>query len=164
MSRNVEGLKFAAMMSERPKVIPIGRPRGIKAKGIAYEKALAGALPSGAQRGAWFEFRDINGGGYCQPDYLVEIDGVVVILECKYTWTRAALLQLNKLYLPVVAKALNKPTRGIVVCKVLVPDASGQVCGSLEDALAVRNGIPIWHWLGIEKRLSGARPRSLVRA
>jgi hypothetical protein len=105
-----------------------------------------------ASHGKWFEFRDRNGPGYCQVDVLLEMPRSVLILEAKYTWVPEGHCQVERLYEPVVAKALGKPARGLVVTKRLVPDmAPGiAVAGTLLDAAkALASGQRVvLHWLG----------------
>lgn len=125
MTRRIDQLEWA-QECPRPKAIPIGRPRGAKAAGVRYEKAVARALPQ-AKHGQWFEYSDHNGSGWCQPDLLLDLPNGVLVLEVKYTWTAAAYVQLEGLYLPVVGKARSKPCRGMMVCRNLVD--SGQMAG-----------------------------------
>lgn len=135
---------------QRPAGIPIGRPRGAKLAGIRYENSLARALPQ-AKHGQWFEFRDQVGSGYCQPDLLLGEDGICWILEVKYSWTIDGHRQLEGLYLPVVAKAIARPVRGLVVCRRLTEGMKGiTVARSLEEAarLALDGKRVALHWLG----------------
>lgn len=161
MKRVVAGLKWVREADGRPKGIPIGRPRGVKAFGVRYEKAVEAELP-GWNRGHWFEFEDVNGHGWCQPDFVkIERDRVIV-LELKHTWTEDGQVELNKLYLPVLRVLYNLPTFGIVVAKRLVP-YMGQtiVTGDLDEAirLAEGHGPVVWHCLGSTIRASrGKRP------
>jgi hypothetical protein len=78
----VEGLIWGVPLGARPDCIPVSRPRGAKALGVKYEKALAGALP-GWKHGQWFQFKDINGYGYCQVDLMIELEACVIVLEAK---------------------------------------------------------------------------------
>ena len=148
--RNVKHLEWARQCA-RPQCIPVGRPRGAKAQGLRYERLLASRLPL-AKHGQWFEFTDGRlGHGYCQPDFLLMLPEVTVILECKYTWTVDGHLQIERLYKPVVAEALGKPAVGIVVCKRLEAEMRGvSIVGDLKMAisLAVAGHRPVFHWLG----------------
>lgn len=139
--RTAHGVYFAQRLDFRPPAIPIGRPRGAKAAGIRYEKALGKALGQMAQHGPWFQFKDKNGLGHCQPDYLIELQSLVVILECKYTWTIAAYVQIEALYAPVVSFALGKPVIGLQVCKRLIPEAQkySKITGMLGNGLILAN-------------------------
>lgn len=139
--RAAKGIYFAQRLAYRPPSIPIGRPRGAKAAGIRYEKALGKALGSFAEHGPWFQFRDKGGFGHCQPDYLIELPSVVVVLECKYTWTLAAYVQIEALYGPVISFALGKPVIGLQVCKRLLPEAQkhSKITGMLGNGLILAN-------------------------
>ena len=164
MTRRIKGLCWARVLPARPNGIPASRPRGAKAQGLRYERALAANLPS-ATHGQWFEFCDVNGHGFCQVDLLLPRGEVLVVLEVKYTWTWEAYRQLEELYLPVVEMALGGAVIGLQVCKRLVPEArSVTICASLEEAIqeAGERGEArrsVWHWLGGH----GARDRVRTR-
>jgi len=76
-------------------ISPKGRPKGAKAAGLRYEKALAAAIPR-AEHGQWFEFTDLNGPGHCQMDLLIVGNKRVVILECKLTDVQTGRAQLGR--------------------------------------------------------------------
>ena len=59
--RIIDGLDFAGPCV-RPATIPIGRPRGVKALGVRYEKSLAEAIPF-ATRGQWWSSTTRTGSG-----------------------------------------------------------------------------------------------------
>jgi hypothetical protein len=146
--RKIEGLRYAAL-SERPPGLPRTRPRGTKALGLRFERALARALP-GAKHGQWFYFVDRNGPGYCQPDLYLDSGGYIVVFEAKLTDCAQAKGQILDLYAPVLAKALGKPVQGIIVVRHLtqVSDLT-EVRPSLALArIAARTSVPILHWLG----------------
>jgi hypothetical protein len=146
--RIVQGL-YTAKRCERPSSIPVGRPRGAKAQGLRYERALASSLPT-AIHGQWFEFRDANGPGWCQTDLLLTVDDYVVVLESKYTWTAVGHSQVELLYKPVLQMALRKQVLGIVVCKVLTNGMNGiAVTGNLAEAIELSKTERVaLHWLG----------------
>ncbi len=148
MHRVVEGLRYAAL-AERPPGIPKGRPRGTKAVGLRFERALAKKLPT-ARHGQWFYYVDRNGPGYCQPDLYFEEQGRLIVLECKLTDCDGARGQILDLYAPVLSKALGKPVQGIIVVRHLTRNTELElVHGSLALAkVACQTQIPILHWLG----------------
>jgi hypothetical protein len=146
--RRVCQLRWARAIP-RPEGIPVGRPRGIKALGIRYEKALAGVLPGVS--GQWFEFEDRNGLGVCQVDFLAKVDQALVVFEAKHTWTEVAHEELETLYLPVVEAGLRKHPLGLVVAKRLVLEMGRvKTTGNLEEAvgLAALGHRVAWHWIG----------------
>lgn len=149
-TRIIQGLITAAPC-ERPGSIPESRTRHkAKRAGLNYERDLAGALPSGC-RGQWFAFVDSNGPGYCQTDVLLEGLDWVAVLEAKYTWTAQGHVQVDRLYRPVLQKALKKKALGLVVAKVLTTQLDlAWVCRDLESALHRASlGLPtVLHWLG----------------
>lgn len=104
-----------------------------------------------AKHGQWFEFEDLNGRGCCQTDLLFGQGGVCWVLEVKYSWTVEGHRQLEELYLPVVSKAIARPTRGLVVCRRLTEGMRGvRVASGLQEAilLAETERRVAWHWLG----------------
>jgi len=90
------------------------------------------------------EYYDDNGPGMCCPDYVMKINGQVVILECKLTDCQEAYSQLGKLYIPVFTKMLGYAPQGIVVVKNLAR-GSATPCHSITEALASGKTV---HWLG----------------
>lgn len=141
----------------------IGHPRprrgSAKAAGLAYERSLAGALP-GAVHGQWFQYRDAAGLGWCQVDVLVEGQREVLVMEVKYSWVLEAHEKLERLYLPVVRMALEKPAVGLVVARRLdseMKSAHVSHSGDLGSALALaRQGRACLHWLGSGHRVMEA--------
>lgn len=134
----------------RPPFLRGSRPRGAKAKGLAYERSLAKALP-GSRHGQWFEYCRVGSPpAWCQTDVLLVWEGYIVILEAKYTWVPGASAKLHDLYLPVVAKASKKKVLGIVVCKRLIPECNEPVFHTLQAALVMARAgvIPVLQWLG----------------
>ena len=94
-SRKIIGLEWARPLNCWPKQIPKPRTKkGAKGLGLSYEKSLGLVLPE-AKHGVWFEFRDKNGSGLAQVDYLLVSEDEVLVLECKYSWTSAAWDQLE---------------------------------------------------------------------
>lgn len=149
--RSIKGLISAELLSERPKCIPHGRARGAKAAGLRYQRAFGKAIGRSALDGPWFAFRDLNGNGFCQPDFVINLPSIAVVLECKYTWTPEAFAQIELLYKPVLEMALEKPVFGFQVCKRLIPEAQKccKVTGMLGNGLVLANsGTRVaLHWL-----------------
>lgn len=154
-SRQIKGLKWARLC-DRPRGLPIGRPRGAKAAGLRYERVLAKALPDWTH-GQWFEFEDQNGPGHCQVDLFkrVEIPGcdkTIAIIEAKYTWTLAGHLQISHLYKPVLEMAFNAKAFGFVACKVLTRESHGKTLpfGDLQEAMyhSYTDRAVALHWIG----------------
>jgi hypothetical protein len=150
VARAITELVWSRALEGRPTCIPHARPRGAKAQGLRYERALARALPA-AKHGQWFEYQDKNGHGYCQVDLMLQLLSGILILEAKYTWCPEGHAQIENLYIPVVSAAWGLPVAGLVVCKRLVPGMTGiAVSGDLETALKyVGSGRrTVLHWLG----------------
>ncbi len=149
MKRAVRGF-LEAKECERPKCIPLGRPRGAKAEGLRYERALLKAIGPSARGGCWFSFSDSEGQGFCQTDILLLKKDVVYVLECKLSWTEEAEQSLRRLYLPIVQAVFGRPARGIVCCENLrrgMPWTT-RVVGSLDEAIASAAwpGGVVLHW------------------
>jgi hypothetical protein len=148
--RSVVGLEYAAMCL-RPAHISKARPRGAKAAGLRYEKALAAAIPR-AEHGQWFEFKDLNGPGHCQMDLFIEGQKRIVIIECKLTNVEQGIAQLQELYFPIAQTVWpDKKPLGIVAARHLskTPDLS-LVETTLKGAIMraeTQKIIPILHWL-----------------
>lgn len=132
--------------------MPISRLRGAKRYGLTFEKAFGKALtkrwPKQVLSGQWFQFGDVNGSGYCQPDLLLVFSNEVVIFECKLTDTEQGRSQLAKLYYPVVEKALGRAVKGVVVVRHLTQET--QMKNVVDDiGLAMLHPaeiIPTLHW------------------
>src|SRR5436190_8478559 len=101
MSRVVAGKVDWARPCLRPACIPKSRLKGAKADGLRYEKLVAKAIPE-AKHGPWYEFCDVNGPGYCQPDLVVISPRMVLVLECKLSNYFEGLQQIERLYKPVL--------------------------------------------------------------
>jgi|SRR5215472_12443256 len=165
--RQIEGLKSAIALLERPSCIPQPRPRGAKAAGLRFEKSLFAALSKGI-RGQWFSFEDKNGPGYCQTDILYSfLPRYMVVIEAKYTLVPGAHTKLVNLYLPVASKALNAPVCGVVVVKNLDPRfRRGQIYTDLPSAAAAsyEQGYPtLIQWSG-QALLPSSRHSSVRKA
>ena len=145
--RAVAGLR-EAQRCERPEGMPVARLKGTKALGLGFEKAVAKALP-GALHGPWYEFVDRDGHGFCQPDLVLVLAKLVLVIECKLSDTPAARAQLGELYLPVCALAHHRPAKGLVIVKHLKPEST-KVFGRLSEALQAldEQNAPCLHWIG----------------
>ena len=146
--RQVVGLVWASRGTS-PWGLRVPRSGGAKAQGRRYEKALARVLGSDFEWGPWFSFRDVNGPGNCQPDFVLVGTRSVLVLEAKYTWTTAARSQIDRLYRPVLERALGLPVLGVAVCRVLTPAAptpSGSLAGAVD--MSRKSGFAVIHWIG----------------
>lgn len=148
--KQIQGLKWAKAVVQ-PEWLPHSRPRGAKAKGLAYEAALGREIPF-ARRGDWFEFEDKAGIGNAQVDYLFAHEGIIYVIEVKYSLTMEGFAQIEKLYKPILERIFLREVRGIQVCKVLKPlelaRSGAIVSGALAGAMAIRTGRVVWHWMG----------------
>lgn len=160
MHRVISGLKWARGLEARPSVIPVGRPRGAKRHGVKYERDFAKALGPVAWHGKWFEFMDVNGHGWCQPDFVLRVGDSLIVLEAKYTWVPEGHSQIDQLYKPVLEGAFGLRVSGIVVCKNLTkeaPMATDSLADAVQQALLGRR--VVLHWIAgpVSRETSGAR-------
>ena len=132
--REVKGLRWARVV-DRPRCVPVGRPRGAKLRGVKFERALAVMWPF-ASHGVWFEFEDAAGHGYAQADFVWPQSGGWIVGEAKLTWRREAYVQLRRLYWPLVEAVWGGAPRGLVVCRNVTRETPQvEVVGSLPEAL-----------------------------
>ncbi len=106
---------------------------------------------TGGRHGQWFRFGDALGEAFCQTDVLLMLDGEVAILECKLTEVGDARRKLRELYVPVVQRALKRPTKAIVVARYLTNESDREmICATLGVALrsASAEYFPTLHWIG----------------
>lgn len=149
----VQGLKWAMLVPQGP-FAKVSRPRGAKAKGVRYEKDLAGAFGPAVQHGQWIKFEDRHGIGFAQPDILLPLGGELFILESKYTWVPEGHTQIEQLYRPLLECVFSSnKIYGLVVCKVLTQWAKQRatIVSSLDDGLEVarvRRPCAL-HWIGV---------------
>lgn len=149
MKREVKGLKWAERLRAKPLGIPVGRPRGVKAFGLRYERAIEKELGE-AQRGVWFAFEDRNGPGWCQMDFLLAWGGRSLILEAKNTWVEEGHWELERLYLPIAEGAGLPRPLGVVICKNLVLGMRGvRVSDNIAEAMkGAESARSVLHWIG----------------
>lgn len=148
MKRQIRGLKWVQRVAPPPWA-HTDRPKGAKAAGLRYEKALAEAIPW-AKHAPWFKFCDAGGVGWANPDFLWVRQAEIFVFEAKLTDCPEAYDEIATLYAPILAFWGQKPVRGVVVCKNLTPktDKMG-LTGDLSTALAMaRRSISTLHWLG----------------
>jgi hypothetical protein len=149
--RAIDELRYARWCKS-----PFGKqraPKGSKGLGKAYERRVGKALeeryPSAIRHGPWITFADAKGVGYCQPDYVVEIDAAFVI-ECKLTFVWEAHTKLRELYVPLLSALLGRPIWPIIIVKhVTFETPKARIVTTLDEAMGVAlEAPPILHWLG----------------
>lgn len=139
---------------ERPRGIPlVRRATGTRAKGLAYERALARTFDRkypDILHGQWYSFFADGEHGYCQPDFVRASGGEIVVLECKLTNIEQATEQLLDLYFPILRKTYCRPVRGIIVTRSVhrAPSLATIVSTFNEALVASRDRVPVLHWIG----------------
>lgn len=120
MSYELQGpVVTCGRLSCRPSFIPKPRPRGVKAAGYRFERAVGALLaryyPS-VHSGAWFEYQDRASRRVCEIDHYVVFLHYVLLVECKLSETEAAWEQMN-LYAPILAKHYSRPVARVQACR-----------------------------------------------
>lgn len=144
MARIIENLHEARYgQNPWPKV---RRPRGSKAAGLRYERKVRDELlrrKYDFAYGPWIHFRDRNGTGAAQPDFVVYVDSEKwFLLESKLTQTPTAFSQLFRLYIPLLQFLHPEVTIiPVQVCKVL-----RGMQPVVEDFTEATPG-DTWHWI-----------------
>ena len=102
--RKIEDLLWAEESLDEPFPTRRGSTQAQKL-GFAFEKKVEKALAKAKlnfSANPWFHFEDLNGIGYCQPDFLIFDATEVIILEAKLRYTPAAEEELRYLYSPII--------------------------------------------------------------
>lgn len=109
--REAQAIEHAAFRVRTPAFAAKKRRlTGARAAGVRYEKKIheefIRRFPKHYLPSPWFEFWDVHGRRWCQPDGLIidAVQGLIVIVEVKHHHTGEAWWKLHKLYLPVVRK------------------------------------------------------------
>ena len=137
-----EEIEWSVLLAGWPKEIP--KPtklKGVQKAGLAYEKRVGKYLKArfgkNAMIGPWFQFLDKNGKRYCQPDFLLTLDGQIYKIECKLSFRGRARDKLKKVYGPVVSAALNgSPPILIQVCRTLRRGLKTKTVPSIDEAIS----------------------------
>lgn len=131
----------------------------MQAKGRAYENKVRGELERRVGRGLWedFEllsgqwlhFRDSNGNGFAQPDFILLSSDLAVILDAKLSHTILARPQLEHLYRPLVQFFWKRPVTCVEVCHNAAAVPGGSWIRDLDSVFDVDQSFLVWHWLGL---------------
>lgn len=120
-------IRTAARVARSPHA-PAKRASAAQKAGLRFQArvrdwAFRGTFSGTISEGPWFSYEDSSSGlHFCQPDFLFDGSGVLVVVEAKRTFSADAWWQLQKLYVPVLHKvrpgALVVP---LCVCKSFDP-------------------------------------------
>lgn len=154
--RPVENLQ-TAWRAEPDLLIPAraegDEPSVAQLNGLRYERKVREHFGQKVPKvvvGPWFFFRDKHGTRRCQPDMLFPLGGWTVIAEVKLNFTTDAWWQLRKLYEPVVQKALDVPTKCMVVTEMYDPAVPWP-----EEIYLMKNSDDVSYWLTKRHDLMG---------
>jgi len=129
----------------RPHYIPQARLRGVKAKGITFEKRVGKVLRgmfSEVRSGVWFEYHTQTRSGVCCMDHFVVLPSHIILVECKLSEKDTAWAQMN-LYAPLLAAHYGKAVARVQATRHL---RTGRKL--IEDvALAKPDAEHLWHVL-----------------
>lgn len=98
--REVRGLKWARF-GPKPHYLTSQKQRGLRAKGLAYERKVGKALlldHPNALLGQWIYFEDFKGPGVAQPDILLTLGNSLHIIECKLSYKEEAEEKIRRVY------------------------------------------------------------------
>lgn len=109
------------------------------AAGHAYELKVARLLrrnfpDSECIHGLWFEYHDEHGRGFAQPDFLILGEHAPIIVESKYTYTRAAYAQLD-FYARLLNHLWRRPLKLLQVAKRLTRQPQGAILATCPEIL-----------------------------
>jgi hypothetical protein len=100
------------------------------------------------KKGQWIHFRDSNGNGFAQPDFVLQYDDLTIILDAKLTHTPLARPQLEKLYKPLISSLLpENPVICIEVCHNAASVPTDEWIRGLDEIYEKDLPFYIWHWL-----------------
>lgn len=127
-----------------------GKPRrgkGARAAGLRYEENVGKELARRQldfARGPWIQFRDRNGTGFAQPDFVIYSSAKQwCVLEAKLSQTPAAFEQLFKLYVPL----LTFLHPGVNFTPVQVCKNLRKRDAKIVDDLGKAKYGGTWHWI-----------------
>lgn len=96
--------------------------------------------------GPWIEYRDHDGLGVCQPDFIVRLPGRILVIEAKLTFVQNAILKLQTLYIPLVMHIEGRlDVQGTVVCQNVTAHTPETVFHLDAPGLSQPS---VYHWLG----------------
>ena len=125
--RHVRGLLKAEMMNEGP-FSSEPKLTGKAAEGIRYQKKVHQSLVplsrfGDLHREPWIRYTDTYGVHWCRPDDVLETHDRVLVVEAKLSLRRfeGGMIQLNKLYRPVLEMIFQKPVAMLLAFKHWLP-------------------------------------------
>lgn len=150
MAYRLAQLQECRPLTARPVFIPRARLRGVKLKGLTYERRVGKSLKaiwSHVRSGVWFEYRDSDGQPrWCQPDHFVPLAKTVILFECKLSEKEEAWQQMRCLYAPILEMHYQLPVTCVQVCRFL-RTGNGLILDP-RQALEWPGGDFLWHHLG----------------
>jgi hypothetical protein len=112
MSYQLQELSRCGRLPCRPTFIPKARLRGVRARGITFErkvgKVLRALFPF-VTSGEWFEYHDARRSGVCQIDHYCLLPDRIILVECKLSESDEAWGQMKDLYAPILQKLWDLP-------------------------------------------------------
>jgi len=119
----IHKLRYVKRLKGKPGFIRNHKVYGARKAGLIYERRVATYLQALHPRlyhyGPWFEYEDVQGRGWCQPDILFlpySKKKPLVIYEIKLTYKPIAEHKLYNVYKPIVEYLY--PKRDIKLCQI----------------------------------------------
>lgn len=146
MSYSLCNLGDCHRLPGRPAFIPTSRPRGVKAKGLLFErrvgKILEGIYPR-VYSGEWFAYSDDKRVGVCCIDHYAVLHSHIVLVECKLSEKDEAWAQMANLYAPILEREYSLPVSRVQAVRHL--RTGRKLINDIRDARPGREHL--WHLL-----------------
>lgn len=155
-------LKILSARRIPPRKLPTNHYNPAQLRGIRYQRALGKALISkltphviSITPEPWYEYEIANPTtkftekAICSPDFLIETEIGMIVIEVKLTFVFTAVEKLLNLYVPVVTLAHNTPlVAPLVIAKTLTPNTPKTI-NTLSLALDGKapRSVPVFQWL-----------------
>lgn len=143
-----------------PRTLPRGRHTNVQLKGLRYQRTLGKALEKYLTDAVvipepWYEYTRRNPDGtqesnICAPDFLLQKNNIIIVIEVKLTFVYSAIEKLNNLYVPIVAHA-NRNTKQIfplIITRTITPSTPPTINRISQTLDANLTTVPILQWLG----------------
>jgi len=143
--RSIRGLQ-QALLIEPPSFLSNSYRSPAMLQGIRFEKKIKKYIDTCYQdaeilKGQWFQFEDIRGRGFAQPDIILLSPESLIIVEVKLTWRPEVERKLRRLYGPLCSEIWPD-----------LPQKHAQVCKGLRD------NCPVENWFDIEDMFNPENP------
>ena len=141
--RSVRGLKKASLIETPSFTNGYSYQTSAMLQGLRFEKNIKNFLSEAYDErakvlpGQWFEFEDIRGRGFAQPDViLLPPQGHLLIVEVKLTWRPGVERKLRRFYGPLCEQIWpDLKQKHVQICRGLKKNCSVETWFDIEDML-----------------------------